>query len=130
LRGILYAELGGNMQMEGAEVFKCAVRAMVASSTRALDDAGYRADEIALVVPHQANLRIINAACQRLGIPADRAAIILDRTGNTSSASIPLALIDAIRAGRLSDGDLVLLTGFGAGMTWASAVVRWRGYAR
>lgn len=130
LRGILYADLGGKMKMEGQEVFKCAVRAMVASSRRALEAAGYRADEIALVVPHQANLRIIEAACQRLGIPADRAAIILDRTGNTSSASIPLAWIDAIRADRLSDGDLVLLTGFGAGMTWASAVVRWRKNSR
>jgi 3-oxoacyl-[acyl-carrier-protein] synthase-3 len=130
LRGILYAELGGNMQMEGAEVFKRAVRAMVESSRRALEDAGLRADEIALVVPHQANLRIIDAACKRLGIPADRAAIVLDRTGNTSAASIPLALVDAVRAGRLSDGDLVLLTGFGAGMTWASAVVRWRENSR
>ena len=127
---ILYANLGGKMKMEGAEVFKGAVRAMIGSSRRALESAGHRADEIALVVPHQANLRIIEAACQRLGIPADRAAIVLDRTGNTSSASIPLALIDAVRADRLSDGDLVLLTGFGAGMTWASAVVRWRESAR
>ena len=130
LSGILYADLGGKMKMEGAEVFKGAVRAMIGSSRRALESAGHRADEIALVVPHQANLRIIEAACQRLGIPADRAAIVLDRTGNTSSASIPLALIDAVRADRLSDGDLVLLTGFGAGMTWASAVVRWRERAR
>jgi 3-oxoacyl-[acyl-carrier-protein] synthase-3 len=130
LRGILYADLGGKMKMEGPEVFKGAVRAMVASSRRALEGAGCRADEIALVVPHQANLRIIEAACQRLGIPAERAAVILDRTGNTSSASIPLAWIDAIRANRLRDGDLVLLTGFGAGMTWASAVVRWRENSR
>jgi 3-oxoacyl-[acyl-carrier-protein] synthase-3 len=130
MRGILYADLGGNMKMEGPEVFKGAVRAMVSSSTRALEDAGVGADEIALVVPHQANLRIIEAACQRLGIPAERAAIVLDRTGNTSSASIPLAWIDAVRADRLSDGDLILLTGFGAGMTWASAVVRWRERAR
>jgi len=130
LRGILYADLGGKMKMEGPEVFKGAVRAMVASSRRALEGAGYRADEIALVVPHQANLRIIEAACQRLGIPVERAAVILDRTGNTSSASIPLAWIDAVRADRLSDGDLVLLTGFGAGMTWASAVVRWRENSR
>ena len=118
------------MKMEGPEVFKGAVRAMVASSRRALEGAGFRADEIALVVPHQANLRIIEAACQRLEIPVERAAIVLDRTGNTSSASIPLALIDAVRAGRLNDGDLVLLSGFGAGMTWGSAVVRWRGDSR
>jgi 3-oxoacyl-[acyl-carrier-protein] synthase-3 len=130
LRGILYADLGGKMKMEGPEVFKSAVRAMVASSNRVIESAGCRAEEIALLVPHQANLRIIEAACQRLGIPSERAAIVLDRTGNTSSASIPLALIDAIRADRLGDGDLVLLTGFGAGMTWASAVVRWRVSAR
>jgi 3-oxoacyl-[acyl-carrier-protein] synthase-3 len=118
------------MKMEGSEVFKCAVRAMLASSKRVMESAGCSAEEIALLVPHQANLRIIEAACQRLGIPVERAAIVLDRTGNTSSASIPLALIDAIRADRLVDGDLVLLTGFGAGMTWASAVVRWRVSAR
>jgi 3-oxoacyl-[acyl-carrier-protein] synthase-3 len=130
LRGILYADLGGKMKMEGSEVFKGAVRAMLASSKRVMKSAGCSAEEIALLVPHQANLRIIEAACQRLGIPIERAAIVLDRTGNTSSASIPLALIDAIRADRLGDGDLVLLTGFGAGMTWASAVVRWRVSAR
>ena len=79
------------------------------------------ADDIALIVPHQANVRIIQAACDRLGIAIDRAAIVLDRTGNTSSASIPLALVDAIDAGRVHDGDLVLLVGFGAGMTAASA---------
>jgi 3-oxoacyl-[acyl-carrier-protein] synthase-3 len=130
LRGILYADLGGKMKMEGSEVFKGAVRAMLASSKRVMESAGCSAEEIALFVPHQANLRIIEAACRRLGIPMERAAIVLDRTGNTSSASIPLALIDAIRADRLGDGDLVLLTGFGAGMTWASAVVRWRVSAR
>lgn len=126
-RDILYAELGGTMQMDGPEVFKRAVRAMVGSASRVLEQAGVRADEVALVVPHQANLRIIDAACRRLGVPLERAAIILDRTGNTSSASIPLALVDAVRAGRVSDGDLVLLTGFGAGMTWGSALLRWHG---
>jgi 3-oxoacyl-[acyl-carrier-protein] synthase-3 len=125
LRGILYAELGGKLQMDGREVFKRAVRAMVDSANRVLARAGHTADDVALLVPHQANLRIIEAACQRLGVPQERAAIILDRTGNTSSASIPLALIDAVRQGRVREGDLVLLTGFGAGMTWGSALVRW-----
>ncbi len=78
-------------------------------------------------MPHQANIRIIEAACDRLGIPMDRAAVVLDRTGNTSSASIPLALVDALDEGRVADGDLVLLVGFGAGMTAASAVIRWGG---
>jgi 3-oxoacyl-[acyl-carrier-protein] synthase-3 len=124
-RGILYADVGCSIQMDGREVFKRAVRAMVDSSTATLERAKARPDEIALVVPHQANARIIQAACERLDIPLERAAIVLAATGNTSSASIPLALVDAIEAGRLEDGDLVLLTGFGAGMTWGSALVRW-----
>ena len=113
------------MYMEGREVFKRAVRVMIGSSEKALKQAGLTGDDVSLLVPHQANLRIIEAANQRLGIPRDRTAIVLDRTGNTSSASIPLALADAGDAGRLHDGDLVLFTGFGAGMTWASLVVRW-----
>ena len=80
-------------------------------------------------MPHQANIRIIEAACQRLGIPMERAATVLHRTGNTSSASIPLALADALGRGRVDNGDLVLLVGFGAGMTAASAVLRWGGEA-
>ena len=78
-------------------------------------------------MPHQANLRIIQAACDRLGIPMEKAATVLAHTGNTSSASIPLALGDALDAGRVKQGDLVLLVGFGAGMTAASAVLRWGG---
>jgi 3-oxoacyl-[acyl-carrier-protein] synthase-3 len=122
----LKSEIGSTIEMDGREVFKRAVRAMVESATRTLDGAGVRADEVKLVVPHQANVRIIQAACDRLGIEHRRAAIVLDRTGNTSSASIPLALVDAIEHGRLEDDDLVLMTGFGAGMTWGSALVRWR----
>jgi 3-oxoacyl-[acyl-carrier-protein] synthase-3 len=80
-----------------------------------------------LLIPHQANIRIIDAACQRLGIPLDRAINVLERTGNTSAASIPLALAEAADAGRLEPGNLVLLAGFGAGMSWASAVIRWQG---
>lgn len=125
LRRILKCEVGGTIEMDGREVFKRAVRVVVDSATRTLEDAKVHADEIKLVVPHQANIRIIHAACDRLEIDRDRAAIVLDRTGNTSSASIPLALVDAIETGRLEDGDLVLLTGFGAGMTWGSALVRW-----
>jgi 3-oxoacyl-[acyl-carrier-protein] synthase-3 len=77
------------------------------------------------VVPHQANIRIINSACEKLGIPPERTIAVLHETGNTSSASIPLALFDAADKGRLKDGDLVLLVGFGAGMTAASCVLRW-----
>jgi 3-oxoacyl-[acyl-carrier-protein] synthase-3 len=126
LMSILYADHGGYMKMEGREVFRRAVRVTVDSAQKVLDEAGVSADQVALFVPHQANQRIIDAMVQRLGIPPERSAIVLDTTGNTSSASVPLALAAAADAGRLSDGDLVLFSGFGAGMTWASALVRWR----
>jgi 3-oxoacyl-[acyl-carrier-protein] synthase-3 len=122
---LLYAELGGYLKMEGKEVFRRAVRIMVDSAETSIAHAGITAGDLSLVVPHQANMRIIQAACARLGVPLERAATVLHRTGNTSSASIPLALVDAIDNGRLDDGDLVLLVGFGAGMTAASAVLRW-----
>jgi 3-oxoacyl-[acyl-carrier-protein] synthase-3 len=124
-RGILKSEIGGTIEMDGREVFKRAVRAVVDSATRTLESAKVHPDEVKLIVPHQANIRIIQAACDRLEIEHERAAIVLDRTGNTSSASIPLALVDSIEKGRLENGDLVLLTGFGAGMTWGSALIRW-----
>ena len=123
----LYAEIGDYLRMDGKEVFRRAVRIMVESARRTLTDAGVSIDDVALVVPHQANTRIIQAACDRLGIGMDRAAVVLDRTGNTSSASIPLALVDAIENDRVHVGDIVLLVGFGAGMTAASAVIRWGG---
>jgi 3-oxoacyl-[acyl-carrier-protein] synthase-3 len=126
----LYAEIGGVMKMDGKEVFRRAVRIMVDSAQKSMAAAGVTADDIALVVPHQANIRIIESACKRLGVPMDRAAVVLDRTGNTSSASIPLALVDAIDHDRVHEGDLVLLVGFGAGMTAASALIRWGGGGR
>ncbi len=122
---LLYAEVGGFIHMDGKEVFRRAVRIMADSATKSMEHAGVTADDVALVVPHQANTRIISAACKRLGIEDERAAVVLDRTGNTSAASIPLALVDALDTGRIHDGDLVLFVGFGAGMTAASAIVRW-----
>ncbi|MDA8117560.1 MAG: ketoacyl-ACP synthase III [Actinomycetota bacterium] len=122
---ILYCDHGGYLRMEGREVFKRAVLAMVSSAQAALERAGITTDDVALVVPHQANIRIIEAANNRLGIPMERTAIVLDKTGNTSSGSIPLALAAAADMGRIHPGDYVLFCGFGAGMTWASAVVRW-----
>ena len=92
---------------------------------RALKDASMSIEDVALVVPHQANQRIIQAACERLGVEEGRAVSVIDRYGNTSSASIPLAFDDARKNDRVHKGDYALLTGFGAGMTWASAVVRW-----
>ncbi|MHB1988426.1 MAG: beta-ketoacyl-ACP synthase III [Acidimicrobiales bacterium] len=125
LLSILYCDHGGYMKMEGREVFRRAVRATVDSANKVLVEASVKPEQIALFVPHQANQRIIDAVTQRLGLAPDRSAIILDKTGNTSSASIPLALASAADEGRLADGDLILLSGFGAGMTWASAVLRW-----
>jgi 3-oxoacyl-[acyl-carrier-protein] synthase-3 len=113
--------------MDGKEIFRKAVRVVVESAERAVAEAGLTVDDIDLMVPHQANLRIITAACQRLGIPEEKAVVTIDRYGNTSSASIPLALVDALETDRLHKGDHVLLTGFGGGMTWASAVLRWGG---
>ena len=125
LASILSADHGGYIQMEGRDVFRRAVRASVDSAVKVLKDSGTTADEIKLFVPHQANQRIIDAAIQRLGIAPEKTAIVLDRTGNTSAGSMGIALAEAADEGRVHDGDLVLLSGFGAGMTWASAVLRW-----
>jgi 3-oxoacyl-[acyl-carrier-protein] synthase-3 len=125
LKHLLKCDHGGTLYMDGKEVFRRAVRVVVDSAERALADAGLGPDDVTLMVPHQANVRIIQAACQRLGISEERTVVVIDRYGNTSSSSIPLALNDAIGQGRVHDGDTLLLTGFGGGMTWASAVLRW-----
>ncbi|MBA3955449.1 MAG: ketoacyl-ACP synthase III [Acidimicrobiia bacterium] len=125
LRHLLQADIGGYIRMEGKEVFRRAVRVMIESTEAALARAGLTTADVDLLVPHQANTRIISAACERLGIPMERTVSVLDRTGNTSAASIPLALGHAASTGRLAKGDIVLLVGFGAGMTWASVVLRW-----
>ncbi|HLH99553.1 MAG TPA: beta-ketoacyl-ACP synthase III [Acidimicrobiales bacterium] len=125
LAPVLYADIGEGMVMRGQEVFRQAVRATVESATSAMERAKVTVEDIALFVPHQANVRIMDAVADRLGLPAGRTASVIEHTGNTSSASIPLALIDAVDSGRVKDGDLLLLAGFGAGMTWASAVWRW-----
>jgi 3-oxoacyl-[acyl-carrier-protein] synthase III len=127
LRHLLKCDHGGYLYMDGKEIFRKAVRVVVESAAQAVAEAGLTIDDIDLVVPHQANLRIITAACARLGVPDEKAVVVIDRYGNTSSASIPLALVDAIEEGRLQEGHHVLLTGFGGGMTWASAVLRWGG---
>ena len=126
LEHLLYAEVGGYIHMDGKEVFRRAVRIMVDSGRKSLAKAGLGVDDVTLCVPHQANVRIIDAACRQLGIPMERTATVLHETGNTSSASIPLAWFDAAERGRLNNGDIVLIVGFGAGMTAASAVVEWR----
>lgn len=111
--------------MQGREIFKLAVRGMADSSLQAIGDAGLTLDDIALVVPHQANVRILEATAKRLNLPMERVFVNLDRYGNTSAATIPIALAEAAEQGRLKAGDYVLLTAFGGGLTWASAVIRW-----
>ena len=113
------------LKMDGREVFRRAVRVIVDSARATFDRAGVTADDIALLVPHQANSRIIDSAAAKLGVPPERTFVNIDRYGNTSAASVPIALAEAAEAGRLERGDLVLLSGFGAGMSWASALLRW-----
>jgi 3-oxoacyl-[acyl-carrier-protein] synthase III len=113
------------LKMAGQEVFRRAVRAVVDSANTTLERAGVASSDVSWFVPHQANLRIIESAAGRIGIPRERTIVNLDRYGNTSAASIPLALAEVADDGRLQPGDLVLLSGFGAGMTWGSALLRW-----
>jgi len=111
--------------MAGREVFKSAVRAMAQACDEAIQRAGITAEEIDLMVPHQANIRIIEATAKHTGMPMDKVMVNIDRYGNTSAASIPLALDQAVSEGRLKNGMTVLLVTFGAGFTWGSTVVRW-----
>lgn len=113
------------IHMEGRETFKHAVTRMLEASQQALEIAGLTATDVSLVIPHQANARIIGAIAERLGLPDDRVFMNLDKYGNTSAATIPVALDEANKAGRLKKGDVVLLVAFGGGFTWASSVVRW-----
>jgi len=113
------------VQMNGREVFKFATRVLVSSAEAVLAECGRTVDEVDVYVPHQANVRIIDYATQKLGIPEDRVVIDVDRYGNTSSGSIPLALADAKADGRLVAGQLVLMTGMGAGLTWGSGLIEW-----
>ncbi len=119
------AERSHFIKMAGREVFKSAVLTMSEACDQALLRAGVTADQIDLLVPHQANLRIIEATAKHAGMPLDKVMVNVDRYGNTSSASIPLALDQAVAEGRVKPGSLLLMVSFGGGFTWASAVVRW-----
>jgi 3-oxoacyl-[acyl-carrier-protein] synthase-3 len=112
-------------KMNGREVFKFATRVLVDSAEKLLDECGVPVEEIDVYVPHQANVRIIDHARKKLGIPEERTVVNVDRFGNTSSGSIPLALGDAESDGRLKEGEMVLMTGMGAGLTWGSALIEW-----
>ncbi|HOB34861.1 MAG: ketoacyl-ACP synthase III [Firmicutes bacterium] len=118
------------IHMAGREVFKFAVKIMEESALRVLARAGLQPGEVDLIIPHQANARIIDSACKRLGIGRDRVYVNLDRYGNMSAASIPVALSEASARGKLKPGDYVLLVGFGGGLTWGAAVIKWNKEAK
>lgn len=113
------------IRMHGNEVFKVAVRALEDVAIEALEHNGLKGDDIDWFIPHQANERIITATAKRLGVPMEKVYMNLNRYGNTSAASIPLAFDEAVRDGKVRDGDLILFDAFGGGFTWASALVRW-----
>ena len=113
------------IHMEGNEVFKFAVKIMGEAAFRALEQAGMQATDVDWLIPHQANIRIIQSAAKRLKMPMEKVVVNVDRHGNTSSASIPIALEEAIHDGRIKSGQTVVMVGFGAGLTWASTVIRW-----
>jgi 3-oxoacyl-[acyl-carrier-protein] synthase-3 len=115
--------------MKGSEVYRFATRVLASSTLSVIEKAGLTMDEIRLIIPHQANQRIIDSAARELGLPIDRFMVNLDRYGNTSAASIPIALCEAVEAGRIRAGDNMVFTAFGAGLTWGSAVVRWTAMA-
>jgi 3-oxoacyl-[acyl-carrier-protein] synthase-3 len=140
LTDILYQPAGGSrepltaaaiaekrqfVKMNGREVYKHAVRNMASASKTALDANGLAAADVSLVVAHQANLRILEGVAERVGIPLERFFVNIDRYGNTSSASVPTALDEAIEQGKVKDGDLLLLSALGGGLAWASSAVRW-----
>jgi 3-oxoacyl-[acyl-carrier-protein] synthase-3 len=113
------------IRMSGREVFKQAVTSMYNAATRVLDEAGLRYEDIGCVIPHQANLRIIEAIAERMGLPMEKFYVNLDRFGNTSAAAVAMALDEAHRTGRIQIGDYILLVVFGGGLTWASSVIQW-----
>lgn len=124
-RHIGYTDHDGKITMDGKEVFRTAVRAVTQSAKNAMSNAGVTADEIDWFVPHQANVRIIEAIANRLDIPMEKAIVTIQNTANNSAATIPIALDTAVVDDRIQPGDLLLLGGFGFGMTWASAIMRW-----
>lgn len=120
--------VAGNLHftyMEGNEVFKFAIKIMGDAANKALEDANITPAEVDFLVPHQANMRIITSAAKRLGLPMDKVIVNVDKYGNTSAASIPLALDEAVKSGRIKNGDVLVLVGFGGGLTWGASVIKW-----
>src|SRR5699024_4964624 len=137
-RGILSFELGadgtrgkalyqdeGNIQMNGREVFKFAVRQMPESAEKVVEEAGLEKSDVDYLIPHQANVRIMEAARKRLGISKEKMSYSVNKYGNTSAASIPISLSEDVHEGKIKDGDHVVLVGFGGGLTWGAMTLRW-----
>ncbi|MFH0794841.1 MAG: beta-ketoacyl-ACP synthase III [bacterium] len=118
-------ERGHYLRMKGNEVFRFAVNILGESVEKAVEGCGLKVGDVDLVIPHQANIRIIEAAAKRLSVPRERFVVNLEKYGNTSAASIPLAMADALADGRIKDGSLLALVAFGGGLTWGATIVRW-----
>jgi 3-oxoacyl-[acyl-carrier-protein] synthase-3 len=113
------------IQMDGNEVFKFAIKVMGETVNKALENANLTAKDVSCLVPHQANMRIIQSAAKRLGLPMEKVIVNVDRYGNTSAASIPIALDEGIKSGRIKNGDVLALVGFGGGLTWGATIIKW-----
>ena len=112
-------------QMDGNEVFKFAIKVMGETVNKALENARLTAKDVTCLVPHQANMRIIQSAAKRLGLPMDKVIVNVDKYGNTSAASIPIALDEGVKSGRIKNGDVIALVGFGGGLTWGATIIKW-----
>lgn len=121
----LYQDKDDHLQMNGREVFKFAVRQMPESSVNVIEKLGYNKEDVDYLIPHQANIRIMEAARERLGISKEKMATSIRKYGNNSSASIPIALSEAVRDGKIEDDDLIVMVGFGGGLTWGAIALRW-----
>jgi len=121
----LYEDKNGHIIMNGREVFKFAVRQMGESSEKVIEKAGLKKEDVNFLIPHQANIRIMESARQRLELPIEKMSKTVNKYGNTSSASIPISLVEDVEAGRIKDDDVVVLVGFGGGLTWGSIALRW-----
>lgn len=121
----LYQDKDDHLQMNGREVFKFAVRQMPESSVNVIEKLGYNKEDVDYLIPHQANIRIMEAARERLGISKEKMATSIRKYGNNSSASIPIALSEAVRDGKIKDDDLIVMVGFGGGLTWGAIALRW-----
>ncbi|WP_061569770.1 beta-ketoacyl-ACP synthase III [Caldibacillus debilis] len=136
-KGILSFELGADgsggkylyqdkyICMNGREVFKFAVRQMGESAVHVIEKAGLKTEDVDFFIPHQANIRIMEAARERLGLPREKMSVTVNKFGNTSAASIPISIVEEVEAGKIKDGDIVVMVGFGGGLTWGALAMRW-----